>query len=182
MSSFQGHFLLAASHQLDPNFAETVILVAGHTQRAAFGVIVNRSMGETQRLQRRIALQRYSGMARFFSGGPVTGPLMAVHTHESLAERRLLSGVFFSAKERNVLAIMRQSRGCCKIFTGYAGWGPEQLDYEVDQGIWRVVPALTEQIFSGDYDLWEQLSSQASRCLLRTMFNIRYIPLNPLLN
>ena len=42
MNSLQGHFLVAAPHQLDPNFAETVILVVAHAQRGALGVIVNR--------------------------------------------------------------------------------------------------------------------------------------------
>ena len=51
MNSFQGHFLVAAAHQLDPNFARAVILVVGHTKRAAFGVIVNDSTEEHSRRQ-----------------------------------------------------------------------------------------------------------------------------------
>jgi putative AlgH/UPF0301 family transcriptional regulator len=56
------------------------------------------------------------------------------------------------------------------------------LDYEVQQGIWRVVPAAPEQIFSENRDLWEQLSRQASRLQMRMMFHINYIPADPLLN
>ena len=41
MKSLQGHFLVAAPHQLDPNFVEAVILVVEHADRGAFGVIVN---------------------------------------------------------------------------------------------------------------------------------------------
>ena len=41
MNSFQGHFLVAAPHQLDPNFVKAAILVVEHTDRGAFGVIVN---------------------------------------------------------------------------------------------------------------------------------------------
>ena len=41
MNSFRGHLLVAASHQLDPNFFESVILVVQHNHRGAFGVIVN---------------------------------------------------------------------------------------------------------------------------------------------
>ena len=41
MNSFQGHFLLAAPHQLDPNFVEAVILVVEHSNRGAFGLILN---------------------------------------------------------------------------------------------------------------------------------------------
>ena len=42
MKCLQGHFLVAAPGQLDPNFAETVILVVEHTDRGALGVVINR--------------------------------------------------------------------------------------------------------------------------------------------
>jgi putative transcriptional regulator len=90
--------------------------------------------------------------------------------------------VFFAGKEKNVLALMGYTKHPCKVFTGYAGWGPGQLDYEVEQGIWRVVPATPEQIFSDGRNLWEQLFREVSRWQLQTIFNIKHIPADPLLN
>ena len=107
---------------------------------------------------------------------------MAVHTKARLGEREFLPGVFFSGKEENVLKLMWRREQPCKIFTGYAGWGPEQLDDEIEQGVWRVVPATPEQIFLANSDLWEELSQEVSRLQLRSMFNIRHIPADPLLN
>jgi len=182
MNSLQGHFLVAASHQRDPNFIHAAILVVGQTGRGAVGVIVNGASKECSRFQQRNCRWRSPQRLRFSFGGPVTGPLMAVHAKASLGERELLPGVFFSAKEKNVFALMWQAEQPCKIFLGYAGWGPGQLDYEVQQGVWRVVPAAPEQIFCEDRDLWEQLSSQASRLQLRIMFHMRHIPADPLLN
>jgi putative transcriptional regulator len=182
MNSYQGHLLVAAHQQLDPNFVEAVILVVGHTNRGAFGVIVNRPREEGRRLQQRNYRWCFRERLRFCVGGPVTGPLMAVHTKAPLGERQFLPGMFFSAKEKNVFALMWQAEQPCKMFMGYAGWGPGQLDDEVRRGIWRVVPATPAQVFSEDRDLWEQLSRQASGLQLRTMFNINYIPADPLLN
>ena len=70
----------------------------------------------------------------------------------------------------------------CKLFVGYAGWGPQQLDYAVERGIWRIVPAGPEQIFSEDKALWERLSGQPSRLQPQLIFNVRHIPASPLLN
>ncbi len=81
-----------------------------------------------------------------------------------------------------MLSLMRQTGHPCKVFTGYAGWGAGQLDYEIEQGMWRVVTATPGQIFSDASDLWEQLSRQAYRLQLLTMFNIKHIPADPLLN
>jgi putative transcriptional regulator len=182
MKSLQGHFLVAAAQQLDANFAQAVILVAGHTEQAAFGVIVNDPSEKRGRLPRPEPACFPGTQARLFRGGPITGPLMALHMKASLGERQLLPGVFFSRKERNVLRLMWRAERQCKIFTSYAGWGPGQLDCDVQRGTWRVVPATPEQIFSDASDLWEQLSRQASRLQLRTMLNIKHVPADPLLN
>jgi putative transcriptional regulator len=107
---------------------------------------------------------------------------MAVHTKASLGERQLLPGVFFSGKEKNVLALMRQAEQPLKVFAGYAGWGAGQLDFEVELGIWRVVPATAEQTFSDSDELWDEVSRQASRLQLQIMLNLKHIPADPLLN
>jgi putative transcriptional regulator len=182
MNSFQGHFLVAAPHQLDPNFTSAVILVCGHNNRGAFGVIVNDFAEENQCSQQCNSRWRCSENEKLFWGGPVTGPLMAVHTQTFLGERQLLSGVFFSRKESNVRTLLLRPEQYCKFFIGYAGWSSGQLEYEVEQGIWRVVPATPRQIFGDTGDLWVRLSRQASRMQLQTMFNIRHISSNPLLN
>jgi putative transcriptional regulator len=182
MNSCEGHFLVAARHQLDPNFAGMVILVVEHSHEGAFGVIVNCPREESGRFQQWNLRRRSSKGTRFSFGGPVTGPLMAVHTKASLGERQLLPGVFFSGKEKNVRVLMRQAEQPLKVFAGYAGWGAGQLDFEVEQGIWRVAPATAEQIFSESDELWEQISKQASRLRLRIMLNLKHIPTDPLLN
>jgi putative transcriptional regulator len=182
MNSFQGQFLVADRGQLDPNFVKTVILVCGHTKRGAFGVIVNRAPEGTARPEQRNAKRRCSGEARFFRGGPVVGPLMAIHTCAFFGEWQILPGVFLSRRERNVLTLMWRSQFPCRIFRGYVGWGAGQLDREVQQGTWRVVPAAAEEIVAGDGDLWERLGVRASRPQVLSVLNIRHFPTNPLLN
>jgi putative transcriptional regulator len=183
MNSLLGQFLVAAPHQLDPNFAKVVILVGGHAQRAAFGLVLNVSAGERRYcFEEHGVKRRCPSKSRLFFGGPVTGPLMAIHTQTWAGERQLLPGLFFSRKEKNVLALVWRAVQPCKIITGYAGWGPGQLDYEVEQGVWRVMPATPELVFSAENDMWERLSSQASRLQLSRVFNVSYVPANPLLN
>jgi putative transcriptional regulator len=182
MDCFHGQFLVAGSRQLDPNFARTVVLVVGHSSRGAFGVVMNGTVRQSARLGQGNTPRFPRGKARLFLGGPVTGPLMAVHTRAEFGEWRLVPGVFFSRKEKNVLALLRRAERPCKLFAGYAGWGPGQLEQEVQQGTWRVVPATPAQIFAGSGDLWQQLSREASRLQLRLLFNIKHVPADPLLN
>jgi putative transcriptional regulator len=184
MHCLQGHFLIAAPHQPDPNFAETVILVVEHAERGAFGVILNcpRERQSDSSSPQRASKHPGPEHAKWYFGGPVTGPLMAVHREESLAEIEVLPGVFFSGKEENVLTLMRESRQPYKIFTGYAGWGPGQLELEIERGVWRVLPADAGSLFSESRLLWEQLSRQAFERHLHLVFNLKHIPTSPLLN
>jgi putative transcriptional regulator len=182
MNSLRGHFLVAAPHQLDPNFFHTVILVVEHTDRGAFGVIVNCLREDAGTIDAH-KVRRFSPLTvQPHFGGPVTGPLMALHRKASLGGIQLLPEVFFSAKESQVLALIRHAEHPLKVFAGYAGWAAAQLDYEVEQGVWRVIAATPEQVFSDHRDLWQQLSRQASCLQLRRMFHLKHIPANPLLN
>jgi putative transcriptional regulator len=183
MKSLQGHFLVAAPHQLDPNFVEAVILVVEHADRGAFGVIVNCLGNPHERISRqRSAKPRWPEGPRLHFGGPVTGPLMAVHTDAGCAEIEVLPGVFFAGSEKNVLALMRSREQSCKVFTGYAGWGPGQIEQQVEYGIWRAIPATAAKIFANNDNLWEGLLRQACGSLLQVMCNIKHVPSDPSLN
>jgi putative transcriptional regulator len=112
----------------------------------------------------------------------VTGPLTAVHTDESFAGIEVLPGMFFAGRKKNVCALMRSKEQPCKVFTGYAGWGPGQLEYEVEYGIWRATAATAAEIFANGDSLWERLLRQASEALLQVMCNVKHIPSDLSLN
>ncbi len=183
MNSLQGHFLVAAPHQLDPNFAETVILVVRHSNRGALGLIVNRPQPRGGRpLWQRKFQRRDPGNTNLYFGGPVTGPLMAVHTAPALADVNILPGVFFSGSKKHVLAVLRGRKCPYRLFAGYVGWGPRQLEYETEIGVWRVLPATRAQVFSRSESLWQELLMQASRLQLQALLHIHYVPADPRLN
>ncbi len=182
MISLRGKLLTAAPTQLDPNFFKAVVLVVQHNDRGAYGLILNYPTSRPGRLEWRGSQGRCSRRAKLFWGGPVTGPLMAVHTNGALAEREILPGIYFSAKRKKVVKLLSDPTLPSKFFVGYAGWGPQQLDCAVERGIWRVVPAAPEQIFSDGSGLWERLSRQASRLRLQLIFHVKHVPASPLLN
>jgi putative transcriptional regulator len=183
MRSLQGHFLIASPHQLDPNFFQTAVLLVQHTPRSAFGLIVNGPNGKTGgTFWERVARQCGVEPMQLRFGGPVAGPPMALHTNKALGEIEVLPGLFFSSKKRHTSALIRKEDGPCKFLLGYAGWGPGQIEYELEQGVWRSVRATAELALSNREDLWEELSRQAFAHLLRSMLHISHVPASPLLN
>jgi putative transcriptional regulator len=110
------------------------------------------------------------------------GPLMAVHADGSLAEIEVLPGVFFAGTAENVRALVRKRERPCKVFRGYSGWGPGQLEHEVEYGIWRAVPATAAKIFASADGLWDGLLRQAFDALLQVLCNSEHIPSDASLN
>ena len=124
MESLEGHLLIASSQLADPNFAHTLVLLIQHSEEGAFGVVINRPTGKTlQELWREVGSAPCDSHQPVYVGGPVPGPLMALHTRPALAEAELVPGVFFAAKKRHLDELVLDEEPSYKIFLNHAGWG-----------------------------------------------------------
>ncbi len=183
MSSLSGHLLVASPHLLDPNFMKTVVLLVQHTQQGALGVIVNRPISKSvQDLWREVGGGPCANTQPVYLGGPVPGPLMAVHCEELLSELQIIPGVFFSASKQNLDALVMRPDPALKIFVGHSGWGPGQLDQELAQGAWLTTPGSAEFLFFHPGELWQTVSRHIGRSLLQSMLNIKRAPDDPRVN
>jgi putative transcriptional regulator len=183
MKCLQGQLLIASPHLLDPNFIKTVVLLIQHSDQGALGVVLNRPTSKKlKELWKEVGSAPCTSEQRVCLGGPVSGPLMAIHTNQSLAEVEILPGVFFAARREHLDGLVLRPADPLKVFFGHAGWGPGQLDNEVKAGGWLVVPATTEYVFYNGEDLWERASKQAARSSLRSMLKLKHFPEDPSMN
>jgi putative transcriptional regulator len=174
ISSLTGQLLIAAPTIGDPRFAHTVILMVRHDREGAFGIVINRPVGEGS-----IAsllegagedVSGISGSVRIFSGGPVQQELgFVVHSAEyHLDETLEVDGRVAMTANRQVLRDIGHSRGPVKsLFAlGYAGWGPGQLDGELARHDWFTTPAEPRLIFDDDRgNLWDDAMARRTRDL-----------------
>ena len=109
MPSLQGHFLIASPHLDDPNFMRAVVLMVQHDEEGAFGLVLNRPC--EQRLAEVFTPEFCNEcdceMPVYF-GGPVPGPLIAIHNSEEFAEQCILPGVFLSARREAMDALIQE--------------------------------------------------------------------------
>jgi len=149
MSSLAGSFLVARPVLQDPNFRQSVVLMLQHGSEGAFGLVVNRP-AKTQGLPFPV-----------FNGGPCKAQgLMMVHGHTEWPggdAKGVAPGIFLgdaaclkmAADAKSVVALRY------RVFMGYAGWGPGQLEGELSSGAWAVVPATGDALFGTDVEeLW----------------------------
>ncbi len=189
MHSLEGQLLVAPrplgrqEERTDSSFAHAVILVVRHNGQEASGVLVNRPVDERVFVfggDQNKPLSIANG--QLYIGGPMMGPLMAVHTDESLAEAELLPKLFFTASEHNVFALLQQSEHRYKIFAGHMSWRPEELERELEKTTWRTTPATPEYVFSPSEELWEDVSWHIQESMMQEMFHTRHVPKDPLIN
>jgi len=152
--SLKGSLLVATPALVDPNFRRTVVLVAEHGEAGAMGVVLNRP-SETAVAEAIPELVSLAGDEEpVFVGGPVAvDSLLALAEVEQPDETlELVVGAVAFVQDPEVPAL----RG--RIFVGYAGWSPGQIEAELDEESWVVVPAEPDDVFSDDPDeLWSSV-------------------------
>ncbi len=161
MTTLQGNLLIAPPEERDLDFIRTVILLIQHSEEQAFGVVLNRPSTTTVRQAWRGGGGLRSDDEFVYSGGPVSGPLMALHTDPFLGEIEVLPGVFYSVEKRRLKKLLDAKRHPLKVFQSHVGWGPSQLERFLEDGPWRILPATAEHIFSVGTNLWEEDSTLA---------------------
>jgi putative transcriptional regulator len=160
----RGRLLVATPPLVDENFDRTVVFVLEHHDEGTIGVVINRPSDEALEvpLDRWIDLQ--SAPSSVFTGGPVeTSALIALaQTKAPLTDDgEWLSPIVGPIASADLTAdpalVAAEVRGV-RIFRGYAGWGPGQLDDEIDAGAWLVLDAEVEDVFSDEpHDLWRSV-------------------------
>ena len=162
--STKGRLLLATPPLEDPNFDRTVVYVLEHHDDGAIGIVINRVGDEPldEPLDRWIDLQRPPSMV--FQGGPVeTSALIGIAEsksevgvdHDHLTP---IAGDIVSADLSADPAIVAADVSGVRVFRGYAGWGPGQLEGEIEAGAWLVLDAETGDVFSDDpSELWRDV-------------------------
>ena len=152
--SLRGSLLIAAPQLLDPNFRRTVVLVADHGEEGAMGVILNRPSGMTVADAAPDLEPLVGAEAPIFAGGPVQPTSGVVLAEVTEADEPIFGDVVL-VPGIGELADVIDGAGRVRVFAGYAGWGPGQLDDELGREDWIVDPARAADVFSDDPEaLW----------------------------
>lgn len=150
MESARGQLLIAGPALVDPNFWRTVVLVVEHSDEGALGLVLNRASETTvgdavEELDELIGADEL-----LFIGGPVQpSAVIVLAQFEDPGDAALTAfddvGVLGTASSPDELSAgVRQARA----FVGHAGWGPGQLDAELERDDWILEPTRLQDAFS----------------------------------
>lgn len=160
-----GQLLVATPALVDPNFARTVVLLLEHGDEGALGVVISRPTSVPIREVLPDWVELVTRPDVLFAGGPVqTDSALAVAVVDDdlgdtspVGWRPLYPGAGLIDLDVPVELVRGVLTGL-RIFAGYAGWGAGQLEAEIAEGSWYVVPAETADLLTGQAErLWRQV-------------------------
>jgi putative transcriptional regulator len=180
MESLRGHLLVASPRLPDTNFYRTVVLIIHHDEQGAFGVVLNRpTENSISDIWEAISDESCESSQRINVGGPVTGPLLALHTNDEYSENEIIPGVHFSAHKDYLNHIVNKSDHPFRIYSGYSGWAPGQLEGELEQGGWMVLPASYDYVFGDPNTMWRRASQEIGERITKPLVKTRCVPTDP---
>lgn len=156
-----GALLVAEPALLDPNFRRSVVFLCDHNDEGSFGLILNRATDFHlhEVLSEPIGLEH-----RLYFGGPVqTDTLHYLHPYADALDEAVpvLDGVGWGGPFEELAERVRLGEldgDAIRFFVGYAGWGEGQLQDEVDDSGWIVLPGSADDVFGHDPAvLWRDL-------------------------
>lgn len=189
-----GKLLVASPHLDEENFRRSVILIATHNDQGAFGLVINRVTERRLRdvIGDELGDKKVRDEDTIFSGGPVEGPIMAVHDlagigqpcgsdqnatkfewnenpGEPFGELNLSfdpSPFWITADDDHIRILATRRDGSVRFIVHYSGWGPKQLEYEFEQGGWIVGDSDPDIIFGDPDQAWEKAVRRCGQDIL----------------
>ena len=151
----QGKLLVAARRLPDPNFANSVILLAEFNDEGAVGLVLNRQsdLKVARVFPNLTATLVTAGQA--FLGGPVekTRPMALVRASSAPAgAKHVVDGVYLLIPRESIEAAVSSgtTSSSIRIYLGYSGWAPGQLEAETAEGVWHVLAGDADAVFDAD--------------------------------
>jgi putative transcriptional regulator len=181
MDTLKGNLIIASPTLEDPNFARTVILVTEHSDEGAMGVVLNRPSHAVVEEAAPTLESVVQHGELVHVGGPVQPTAVTVLAEFDAPDRAavmVLDDIGFMAAGSDLEEVAEVTRRA-RVFAGYAGWGPRQLDEELEREDWIVHEPTHDEIFTAEPEgLWSAvLDRKGGKFRL-----VARMPLDPSLN
>jgi len=181
--SLKGQLLVASPKLRDPNFFRSVVLMVQHDDNGSLGLVLNRPLEVTiHDAWKKLSELPCEVDGPLHQGGPCEGVLMAIHTDIEASDMEVIEGVHFSTTKDAIEHLVAHTGGHVRLFVGYAGWSPGQLEGEISEGAWMTIQATHERVFDQSSGSWELLVRAIGRESLLQWLDPKIVPEDPSMN
>jgi len=154
MENFSNNFLLSMPHLKDSIFNKSLIYICNHNNAGSMGIIINKLIPEKniENILKEIGLEQLKPKPQIYFGGPVdikTGMFLHDKNYKTKGTINISKSISLSS-HIDMLNDIKNGNGPnkFKFALGYAGWDKEQLEKEIENGDWLLVPSNVDLIFN----------------------------------
>jgi len=154
MENFSNNFLISMPHLNDSIFNKSLIYVCEHNKLGAMGLIINKPMSpeNIQNILIEIGLEQLKPSVEVYFGGPVqveTGMILHDNKYQTNDTINISKSISLSSNI-NIINDIKNGAGPneYKLTLGYAGWDAGQLEDEIQNGDWLMIPSEYDLIFN----------------------------------
>jgi putative transcriptional regulator len=185
--SLAGCVLAAHADMSDSFFRQGVCLIVEHTDEATVGIMLNRPLAMDpaplwKTLFEGEAAVKTAAVGHFHFGGPRNGPLVAIHNDANLADGGNSQGVYVSAQAESLQKLAATAPEHLHWYIGQAVWGKSQLEQQIVDGKWYVVPALPGIVFAEESHMWSEAIRFAANSVIASLPGVDHFPARPWMN
>jgi putative transcriptional regulator len=172
-----GHFLVASRYLRDPNFAQSVVLMIHHNPEGAMGVVINRPSDKTVReVWEVVSEEPCDRDDLIYIGGPVPGPLVALHSIEEFSQHEVLPGLHMATNRDALDVLVRRKSDRLRLYSGHAGWGSGQLEGEMEAGGWLWTRATADDVFADHETIWKTVTQRIGLEIMAPELDFEHVP------
>ena len=177
----KGRLLISEPFLPDPNFERTVVLLCEHNEEGSFGFVMNKP--SILKLNEVVEDMRFSDIV--FVGGPVQqDTLHFIHRNTELENAvQIRDDIYWGGDFESLVTQIDTAKlksSDIRFYLGYSGWGPGQLESELQEDSWIVCDFVTDELLfdTEPKDIWKKaLESMGGRYSIYSKY-----PLDPRLN
>lgn len=151
IDSLRGKLLVASPALGDPNFARTVVLITEHGEDGAMGIVLNRP-ADAEVAEVLPELAEIAVEEPVFVGGPVQPDALVVlgeFIDPEVAAWIVIADVGLVSADTDIEELPQSVRRG-RVYAGFSGWGPGQLESELEEEAWIVEPPIPAELFPDD--------------------------------
>ena len=127
----EGTLIVSTSNLKDPIFIKSVILIIKTNEDFKLGVILNRTLNKLIKIK---DIKELNKNLKY--GGPIPGPVVAIHHDKKFAENTIKDNIFYSCGFENINQIANTK--LYQFYSGYCSWKKGQLEEEISSGFWTI--------------------------------------------
>ena len=163
MKDLSNYFLISMPHLNDPIFSKSLIYICQHDKNGAMGIIINKPMQSknSKEIIYKTGLEVINPIPEIYFGGPVDIE-MGIFLHDcsyDIEGTLSISDTISLTSNKKIVSDIKNGNGPqkFKFLFGYAGWSEGQIEKEIENGDWLLMPSDDKFIFSiSNSEKWER--------------------------